>query len=214
MVGHTKYKIMLKINEKYMPKWRRRMLHDKRFTIISNNCWGGYIYRLFGLPYQSPTIGLFIMPEDYIKLVKNLEYYLLKNEISFISPEESKHKNELCNHEGFGSYPIGRLDDIEIFFVHYKDEKEAKEKWDRRLKRVNWDNLIIKFNDQNGCTEKQIMEFNKITKHKKMICFVAKKLPGEHNIYMREFKKDGYVVDDKYWLPQHINIIRYLNKKQ
>ena len=205
-LGHIKYKLMLKTNEKRLSGWRNRRLRNKKFTIISNNCWAGYVYRLFNLPYQTPTIGLFIMPDDYLKFVNNLEYYLLKCKLSFVSSDECKHKDELRNHDGFGTYPIGKLDDVEIFFVHYKDKKEAREKWTRRAERINWDNLIIKFNDQNGCTAQQIKEFNKIDKYKKMICFTAKKIPGKYNVHMWEFKKDGFVVDDKYFVFQHVNL--------
>lgn len=211
-IGHMKYKLMLRLNEGKFAKWRNRKLKNKDFTIISNNCWGGYVYRLFDLPYKSPTVGLFIMPDDYLKFVRRLRYYLNECELRFISPTKSRHCDELRDHEGFGEYPIGVLDDVEIMFMHYKDEREAYEKWNRRAKRVYWDNLIIKFNDQNGCTDKQIREFNKIDTNGKMICFTTKKIPGKYNVRMWEFKKDGYVVDDKYWLFQHVNLRKFVEK--
>ena len=211
-LGHLKYKMMLKLNEGVFAKRRQKQLKKKEFTIISNNCWGGYIYRLFNSQYQSPTVGLFIMPDDYIRFINNLEHYIKDCKLEFIKPEESKHYKELKEHDRFGEYPIGVLDDVEICFMHYKTEKEALEKWTRRAKRINWDNLIIKFCDQNGCTAKHIKEFNKIAKYKKMICFTAKQYPGEYNIYMWEFRKDGYVVDDKYFIFQHINLLKLLNE--
>ena len=206
-VGHAKYRIFEKINEKVLSKLRYKFLKKKTFTIISNNCWGGWVYRLFNLPYQSPTIGLYIMPDDYLKFINNLEYYIKKCKLEFIKPEQSKHYTYLKNNEiKFGDYPIGLLNDVEIMFMHYKNEQEALEKWNRRSKRIDWDNLIIKFNDQNGCTKEEIDEFNKINKYKKMICFTANKIPGKYNIYMWEFKKDGYVIDDKYWCREHLNL--------
>ena len=48
-------------------------------TIISNNCWGGNVYQKFGLKYTSPTIGLFMIGEDYVKFCKNLRYYSTLN---------------------------------------------------------------------------------------------------------------------------------------
>ena len=198
--------------KKKISKIRNKSLKNKNFTIISNNCWGGYIYRLFNLPYQSPTIGLFIMPNDYLKFVNNLEYYLKECKLKFINPKDSHNYDELVSHACYGSYPVGLLDDVEILFMHYKTEAEALEKWNRRCERINWDNLIIKFNDQNGCTNEQIEKFNKINKYDKMICFIAKKIPGKYNIYMWEFKKDGYVVDDKYWLMQHLNLKKLIEK--
>lgn len=37
----------------------------REFTIISNNCWGGTVYESYGLPKQSPTVGMFVMPRDF-----------------------------------------------------------------------------------------------------------------------------------------------------
>ena len=210
--GHLKYNLMLKFNEGVFARYRGSHLRKKKFTIISNNCWGGYVYRVFNSGYQSPTVGLFIMPDDYLRFVNNLEYYIKDCNLSFIPPEESHNYKELQKHREFGNYPIGVLDDVEICFMHYKTEEEALKKWNRRCKRIAWNNLIIKFCDQNGCTKKHIELFNRIDKYDKMICFTAKKIPGKYNIYMWEFKKDGYVVDDKYFIFQHVNLRRLIDK--
>lgn len=210
-IGHLKYKVMLKANEGVFAKHRKKAL-KKPFTIISNNCWGGYIYRLFNMEYQSPTVGLFIMPDDYLKFINNLEYYINDCKLSFIEPDKSHNYDYLKNTPHFGEYPVGVLGDIEICFVHYASRKEAREKWNRRCKRINWNNLIIKFNDQNGCTKNHIDGFNRIDKYKKMVCFVAKNYPGRYNIYMREFKSDGYVVDDKYFIFQHLNLKKFIEE--
>lgn len=61
------------------------LLKNRDFTIISNNCWGGHVYRYFNLPYQSPTVGLFIVSKDYIKLLKNFVFYM-ETPITFIEP--------------------------------------------------------------------------------------------------------------------------------
>jgi len=151
------------------------------------------------------------MPDDYLRFIDKLEYYINDCRLEFIKPKESKHYKELNSHNRFGQYPIGVLGDVEIFFVHYKNEEEAREKWERRAKRINWDNLIIKFNDQNGCTEQQLNDFNNCMKYKKMICFTAKKYPGKYNVHMWEFKKDGYVVDDKYYVFQHVNLKKLID---
>lgn len=57
---------------KWLSKVRRSKIKNKDFTIISNNCWGGYVYRYYGLEYNSPTIGGYFFSEDYIKFLKNL----------------------------------------------------------------------------------------------------------------------------------------------
>ncbi len=90
-IGHAKYKLMLKLNEGTFAKRRRERLQKKKFTIISNNCWGGYVCRCFNSLYQSPTVGLFIMPDDYIKFINNLEYYVKDCKLSFIHKPEESH---------------------------------------------------------------------------------------------------------------------------
>lgn len=48
---------------------RRMKLNRADFTVISNNCWAGSVYRYFGLPYLSPTAGLYFFASDYIKFI-------------------------------------------------------------------------------------------------------------------------------------------------
>ena len=66
---------------------RRKKLREDNFTIISNNCWGGTVYESYGIKKMSPTVGMFIMPEDYLKFVANLEHYLAQP-LEFIDPED------------------------------------------------------------------------------------------------------------------------------
>lgn len=139
------------------------------------------IYESYNIPKNSPTIGLFFMADDYINFLKKIKQYL-SAELTFISPENSKYKQELSVDKRFGQYPIGRIqlnkeENIEIFFLHYHSEDEAKEKWERRKKRINWNNILFKFNDQNGCNEKHIEQFNALP-YKKKICFVSKNYKG------------------------------------
>lgn len=131
------------------------------------------LYKSYYLPKESPTVGLFIMASDYIKFISDLKGYL-KSELTFIDPADSKWFEEVSDDKRYGTYPVGKLKDIEIFFLHYHSEDEARNKWLRRIKRINWDRLLIKFNDQNGCTCKDwdvpdpqhvIVKINQFPKH-------------------------------------------------
>lgn len=170
--------INIRINKFFRLKFykiRKKKINKEKFTIISNNCWGGMIYESYGLQKQSPTIGLFFEPGDYLKFITNLKYYL-SQDLKFIKYNESKNKNFLksVKLDENTSVPLGKLGDIEIIFLHYKDEKEAKEKWQRRIKRINYKNIIFKFNDQNGCTEEHLKAFLKLPYENK-IFFTVKK---------------------------------------
>lgn len=169
--------IRLKIRNKiYIPLtcgMRRKKLNFEDFTIISNNCWGGTVYESYGIKKMSPTVGMFIMPEDYLKLISNLRYYL-EQPLDFISPSESKWEPVLNNKSNWGTYLIGKLEDIELQMLHHHDEAIARRKWEERILRINWSRLIFKFNDQNGATVNDIKNFLELPLENKL-CFVASK---------------------------------------
>ena len=187
---------LLKYNRKLFALIHRKKLIFTDFTIISNNCWGGEVYEYYHIQKQSPTVGLFIMADDYIKFIRKLPEYLSAN-LSFISPQSSKWKNasQVKDDKRFGNYPIGLLEipgeSIEIFFLHYHSEDEAKSKWKRRCQRVNWKKLLVKFNDQNGCTESNVRDFiNSDYEHK--LFFTIKEWPSLSN-YIQCHKELLYV---------------------
>ena len=87
--------VLLWIRNSYVrttSKIRKQKINKTDFTIISNNCWSGIIYESYGLPKQSPTVGMFFMAEEYLKFVSNLKYYVEDCELHFIDPEQSRHK--------------------------------------------------------------------------------------------------------------------------
>lgn len=166
--------IRIKIRRAYIKvtaKNRRKKILDTNFTIISNNCWGGLIYQSYGIEYKTPTIGLFFMADDYIKFIYNIREYT-SEKLEFIEPEETKYRDYFKEHSKFGLYPIGKLKDIEIHFLHYKSKEEALEKWNRRVQKINWDRLLFKFNDQNLCTKDHIKKFSDLPEKNK-ICFIS-----------------------------------------
>ncbi|MDU2670586.1 MAG: DUF1919 domain-containing protein [Clostridium sp.] len=177
---------------------------NKDFSIISNNCWGGFVYQHLKLDYKTPFIGLFLLPDDYIKLLNNLEYYLGCN-LKFT--DNPKHVAKVDGKE----YPVGILDDVEIYFMHYKSKEEALEKWNRRVKRLNFNNLFIVFAETKLCSKTNIDEFNKV-KYKNKICFTAKKYNYNNFIYLKSYNKQGYLSPDymeKYH--KYFDVVQWLN---
>lgn len=154
---NTHYKLFLRHK---FANYRRNKINKTHFTIISNNCWGGGIYESYNLIKQSPTIGMYILPNDYLKFISNLKYYL-RQDLKFIDPNSSKSREYIINNidGNYGNYPVGILDNIEIYFMHYKEKETIKRKWERRINRICWDHIIYKFNDQNGCTNEQLRQF-------------------------------------------------------
>jgi uncharacterized protein (DUF1919 family) len=181
----------------------RKRLTNKDFTIISDNCWGGQVYHDLNLEYRTPFVGLFIFASDYIRMLKNLEFYLTQP-LTF--SRESKFK-DMENH----NYPLGLLGDVELHFLHYKDEAEARTKWERRVKRINWDNLFIKMFDANGCNEELLREFDSLDfKHK--VCFTAKEYKDlQSNVWFHEFKNTPKVEPELKLYKKYFDAVEWLN---
>lgn len=198
-----------------LSKQRARKLNRRSFTIISNNCWGGMIYESYGLIKQSPTVGLFFMADDYIKFIKNLKSNV-SAELRFIPPEKSKWYSEVRSDPRYGSYPVGILNnDIEIFFLHYHSEEEAESKWRRRCERINWSNLIIKFNDQNGCTRENVLDFLSTDFSNKLFFTVKNWSIDDTNTIIKikqPFEKKHILASyEPFGKSRYIDVTRYIN---
>lgn len=46
-------------------------LKNKEFSLIANNCNGGFILHDLGLQFRSPFVNLYINPNDYIFILEN-----------------------------------------------------------------------------------------------------------------------------------------------
>lgn len=184
---------------------------NPNFTIISNNCWAGHVYRYFNVPYQTPTIGLFIFSEDYVKFCKQLKDYL-SSELKFISIEESKYKDILKERKN-DNVPIGVLKDIEIVFLHYHSEDEAREKWNRRKSRMNWNNLYFKMSEQNLCSFDCLMEFDSLPTEQKVV-FVSKDYNLKSQIIFKEWEGKGEILNDTTNFRKYINLEEFLKQKK
>lgn len=112
--------------------------------------WGGITHEL-GQRFLSPTVNLFLVPEDYIKFIYNLKFYIKESDMIEDQIESLKR-----------GYPVGKLNDIKLFFVHYKNFDSAKNKWYERCSRINWNNIYFIMTQRDGCTEKEIKQFEKI----------------------------------------------------
>lgn len=197
-----------KIRKKLLSWFRRKMLYRTDFSIISNNCFGGFVSQYFDLPYESPFVGLFLFAPDYIRMLERLDFYL-KGDLIFIEPEKSNYVDFMKNQGTFSTYPIARLYDVELHFLHYKTELDAAEKWSRRVKRINWDNLIYKFCDRDLATLELIRRFDELP-HSAKICLTAKKIPLKSCLKL--LNEDGDMVMNEWGsFVRTANVIRVLN---
>ena len=148
------HKWRLFLRRPFLAKQVKR-LKNTDLTLISNNCNGCVLLNELGLRFNSQFVNLSINAADYIKYLKNFDFYN-KMELSFIEGDTV-------------SYPVGMLGDIRINFVHYTSNESAKEKWDERKKRINKDNMFIIFTEQEDCTEECVREFDELPFQNKVV---------------------------------------------
>lgn len=223
IAGKIKNRLKVEVRERMnvvLAPYRRKKLYSLMgggkipypFTIISNNCWGGHVYRFFGLEYNSPTIGLFFFADDYIKFLKDLRGYLAM-ELHFIGLEESRNKETLKRYGGECiRCPIALLGDIEIIFMHYKTQEEAEIKWKRRIKRMNWGNLIVKFSEQNGCTMHHLLQFDNLPCNKKLV-FVTRDYGLNSQVIFKEFSNQKEIANDTNNFRKYINLYELITSR-
>jgi uncharacterized protein (DUF1919 family) len=149
-------------------------------------------------------VGLFFFADDYIKFIYSLREYL-SMELEFIPLKDSKHKDSL---KGY-TCPIGKLGDVEIVFLHYHSKEEAKEKWERRCRRVNFDNLIFKFSEQNECSYHDLKAFDALSASKKFM-FVTKNYGFESQIIYKEYYGKQAVLNDTIYFRKYIDLIKLI----
>jgi uncharacterized protein (DUF1919 family) len=165
----------------------------KDFIVISNNCWGSQLYDAMRKQYNTPFVGLFLYPECYIRFLENFES-CIQEEIKFT--KTSKYI------ENAPKYPIGLLcDNIEIHFLHYSSEEEAREKWGRRVERLRRDSennvpIFVKFCDRENCTKDHLERFHALP-FKNKISISMHPFDMTNHLYTPRLKdpKGDYVID-------------------
>lgn len=160
IIEKIKNKLFLELNPWFrehviIPKNRAKVMNIGEVTLLCNNCLGGVIFHELNLKFLSPTINLWMYPADFIKYCSNLSHYSKCN-LEFVD-----FYRYFPNFQG-KSYPVALLDDIVIFFQHYKTEDEARKKWEERTKRINYDNIHCILSERDGCTIEHLKAFSKL----------------------------------------------------
>lgn len=115
-------------------------IYQSELTIISSNCWGGVICKTLGMECCSPFKNLWVNPEDLCSNYNNLKE-ILKQEPRCIGWDRDSHSHH--------KYPIGRIGTMDLHFNHDTVFSEAIEKWNRRVKKVNYNNLFLEIYSDN-----------------------------------------------------------------
>ena len=148
-------KIRVKMRLIFIDNPNRKRLLNKGASIVSINCNGGTISHDLGLRFNSQFVNLWLYPKDFIKYCSNFDYYN-EQPLSFIKEEGI-------------DYPIGLVDDIRIYFMHYLSERHAREKWEQRKQRIDKNNLFFMMTDQENCTIEDMRNFDNLPFKNKVI---------------------------------------------
>jgi uncharacterized protein (DUF1919 family) len=159
-------------------------LKNKEISLIASNCNGCMILHDLGLRFNSPFVNLFIEPKDFLKYLKNIKHYN-ESSLVFLDAATSKEK-----------FPVALLDDITIYFMHYKNNEDAKGKWMERMermKRMNDNNIFVMMTETQSCTYHDLIEFDELP-YKYKVVFTHKKYHEiNSSYYIKGFEEQGYL---------------------
>lgn len=151
----------------------QKRLRADNFTIICSTCAGGIIYHRLGKEFLSPTVNLWFTDKDLQKIAGDLRHYM-SQELEFIDDHEE-------------NYPVAMLDDVRIYFNHADTPEEAREIWNRRRKRVNYDNVWLISCDR-GLDYEDIKAFGDLPAQGKVL-FTAKEYPEfDYCLFFKEYE--------------------------
>lgn len=125
----SKMRVALRVRQKFASRISRRLLPE-RFSIISDDCWGGQLYRQIHLSYATPTVGLWIRPGDYLDYIGLIEEGPGGHDLEFIQSDKP--------------YPVASVSGIRIHFMHFDNEDEARDQYQKRWERVHHDKILFK----------------------------------------------------------------------
>lgn len=190
-----------RIREHIILPYLRHKMKGSELTLLCNNCNGACILHDCGLKFNSPFVNLWLYPKDYVKYCSNIEHYR-KQDLLFVTNEDIPGDYHKTN-----KYPVGKLDDIYIYFEHYKTKEDAASKWIDRTKRMNLSNIHAILVERDGCTKQDMIKFDKLPIKKAIL---TKQIDSK-------IKSACYIpgFDDKEQLGQLMEIMphQYLGKK-
>lgn len=125
----------------------------------------GVIYHYLGLEFTSPLINILWKEHEYAEFIQDPLFYL-DSEMTMVRQGDLKS----------GLAPIARIGSknkfVQMNLIHNISFEQAKQQWDRRKKRINPDNIIIKmgFSNSNEKAELYFEAFKNCKFRKILFC--------------------------------------------
>lgn len=162
-----------KFNKKFLQLYNRARLRNKDFTIIANTCIGGILSHELNLKFLSPTVNVGVFNnEEFFTLCQHLKYYMtLEHEL--IGPTPDNHF--------FNTKLYGKYGDITFTFGHFNSVNEITQQWEKRKKRINYNNIFI-IMDGDNCSDRIVGEFNNLP-YKNKVIITKKAYPDNPSVF-------------------------------
>ena len=172
-----------KIQRIFINRRLKSRLQNHGMTVISANCVGAFILHDLNEPFNSPFVNLYLSPNDFVRYLQNIEFYQ-RQSLTFIQSEKP--------------YPVAKLADLKVHFMHYRNSQEAEQKWLARSARMNLDNLFIMMTDKDdaqGMAYEDLVAFDQLP-FKNKVVFTRKPYPEfKSAFYIKGFEKQNQVGD-------------------
>ncbi len=174
--------IMRITKKKYLEDVQKRAANLGDFTIFSSDCLAGILYHDLKRKFLSPTINLWFEERDFLKFCDSPQYYL-NCDLRFLSEADKEVP-----------YPVGHLGEggrrIEIYFEHYQSDQECIKDWNKRKKRIDWENLYVVMSDLE-LSDEDIRKFYQIqAKRKIMFTWHSERADGKEIVLIHHHGKD------------------------
>lgn len=168
--------VRIKLNQQ-----QRQKLHNTTPSVLASNCTGAFILHDLGLQFRSPFVNLYLSPSNFIAYLSDIAHY-------------QSQPLQFLDNSG-KPYPVGKLGDLTLHFMHYHSKQEAIEKWQERSKRIDFDNLFVMLTERDGCTYQDLQAFDRLPFANKVV-FTHKPYPEiASSFYIKGFEHRGEVGD-------------------
>ena len=171
-------------------------------TIISNNCSGGAVLHDLGMEFKTPTINLQIFPEDFTRFCINLKYYMSCELVEVHNFTAYEEHNFIKMFGGIPKMPFGLIGDVIVCFQHYETFSEAKEKWDERKERIDYDHIGYLFHARGPEYQHEAEEFIDSSLPNKLCITEGFVVPGSIPLYPKEGDNAFSAVNGKFLIVQ------------
>lgn len=109
---------------------RYASLREDPVTILSDDCWGGYVYHMLDLPLTSPLINIYWPRDSFCKFIQDPFFYLAQPLRMVREGDPRKNVTPICQlSDGEKS--------IQLNMIHAANFQDAENLWNKRKERIN-----------------------------------------------------------------------------